>query len=355
MTTVADRLASERKRSERQRELRAAKRAARLAELARRKEEGVRKKRGVRDRLYSEYRMTPTKREVLVLLAQYRYLRTTSLIALLPHRHPQGLRATLRLLFDEGLITQPREAFKGYNSLITPNIYMLTEKGETHLHSIGIKPELIARIYRKKTDAPIRNFGHAMMISDGLSSIQAGTLDTPVEFIPWTRIIHEHQSFKALKLPFSFTHNNEYVQDRLTSDGLFGLRFADGKVSYFMYEAEHFNPIEPTRDYRRPSTLKKVLGYRDISKTKIYSQIGITNMRVVFLFPTATRCKHAVEMAERVLKKPTNLFLFGVIPVQEDILKAPPPMPELLTAPLARAGMEPKPLYTPVDCKDLPQ
>lgn len=188
MTTVADRLASERKRSERQRELRASKRAARLAELARRKEEGVRKKRGVRDRLYSEYRMTPTKREVLVLLAQYRYLRTTSLIALLPHRHPQGLRATLRLLFDEGLITQPREAFKGYNSLITPNIHMLTEKGETHLHAIGIKPELIARIYRKKTDAPIRNFGHAMMISDGLSSIQAGTLDTPVEFIPWTRI-----------------------------------------------------------------------------------------------------------------------------------------------------------------------
>lgn len=342
---VADRLAEERARAERLAAKRAEKKAAKQAAREQAQKERGRRKRGVRDKTRDTFVDTPGKRQVLVLLAQYRYLRTTSLIALLPHRHPQGLRDTLRRLLDEGLVEIPNEAFRGYSSLYTPNIYMLTEKGVRYLTERGLKPHQITRLYRQVTDAPVKNFAHAMMTCDALSSIHAGTIDTPVTFIPWTEIVARTTAPKPMKLPFKASHDGQYIQSAIVPDGLFGLRYSNEQVSFFALEAEHFNPIEPTRDLGRASTLKKLLAYRHIVSTKVFQhQLAIPNLRVLFVFPSKSRSEKARELATRLFSS-TNLFLFTDIPVQEDLIKAPPPMPELLTRPLDRAGLESVPLY----------
>ena len=57
------------------------------------------------------------------------------------------------------------------------------------------------------------------------------------------------------------------MKGKLVPDGLFGIRYPNGQVSFFALESENFNPIEP-KDLNRASTLKKLLAYHDIINKK---------------------------------------------------------------------------------------
>jgi hypothetical protein len=194
------------------------------------------------------------------------------------------------------------------------------------------------------TDGPIKNFGHAMMVCDTLASLHAGTLGTPVEFIPWTEIVARTTHVKPMKLPFKAEWKGQVLHSFVVPDGLFGLRYPNGQVSFFALECEHYNPIEP-KDLNRASFLKKLLAYRDIQRTKVFKdQLRIPNLRVLIVAPTKQRIAHMIELTERIATQ-SNLFLFHDIPVQEELLKAPPPFPELFTEEWCRAGLEATALY----------
>ena len=305
----------------------------------------TRRRRHTIDPSRSSYRMTPDKVDILELLAQYKYLRSHSIRALLPERSPRNLGNTLRIMFDHGLLTKPREQLRGYNNLYCPDIYMLTPKGEQVLIERGRSPLSITRLYRQATDGPIKNFSHAMMVCDTLSSIHAGTLHQPVEFISWTEIVARTDHENPMKLPCALRHNGEALDTYVVPDGLFGLRYPNGQVSFFALECEAQNPIEP-KTLKRASFLKKLLAYRDIAKTGVYkAQLKIPNLRVCVVAPTPQRIGTMMALTERIARS-SNLFLFHDIPVQEFLYKAPPPFPELLTEPWQRAGMDSIELYT---------
>lgn len=317
--------------------------------------EQKRRKRYTPDRSRTTFVDSAEKREILELLAQYKYLRSSSIQVLLPHRGFIGLRRTLRTLFDIGLLTKPDEQRKGYNSLHSPDIYMLTPKGERFLLDRNISPKTITRLYRKMTEGPVRNFAHSMMICDTLSSIQAGAKEAGVEFIPWTDVVARTDHPNPMKLPFSISHKqlkydaktrlwsidpsgkHETVSDHAISDGLFGLRYPDGNVSFFILEAEHGTPV-CSKTLHRNSYFRKFLAYRDIIKSEVYKdQLKIPNLRVLVVAPSANRISSMINVSELTVGS-TNAFLFHDIPVQEDLMRAPPPFPELFTAELRRVG-----------------
>lgn len=303
-------------------------------------EEVMRKPRHHRTRNNGNHRITENVIDVLMVLARYRYLRSSHLEALLPNRSADGLRRSLRRLYDHGYIDKPREQLRGYNNLYCSEIYMLDTKGQQLLSDRGLASPLITRLYRDRTDAPIRQFAHAMMICDTLASIEAGAIQAGITFIPWTEIVKDKKG-NPLKFPISIVHNHESHNGFLVPDGLFGLDYGDGKIAYFALEAEHYNPIRPT-NLKRASTLKKLLGYRDIVRNQVYKhQLGIGNLRVLVVAPNPTRTLHQVELLEELVGK-SHLFLFHPIPVQEELYKAPPPFPELFDAPWMRAGLEPE-------------
>ena len=218
---------------------------------------------------------------------------------------------------------------------------MLDTNGEKALLARGLTPPQVTRLYRDKSDAPVTQFAHAMMICDSLASIEAGVLHTDVAFIPWMKIVETAPVEKPLKFPIEIKHDGMSYSGFLNPDGLFGLRYSDGKTAYFALEAEHYNPIRPT-NLKRASTLKKLLGYRDIVRNQVYKhQLGIGNLRVLVVAPNPTRTLHQVELLEELVGK-SHLFLFHPIPVQEELYKAPPPFPELFDAPWMRAGLEPE-------------
>lgn len=300
-----------------------------------------RKHRHSRSRQQVSYIVTDNVLDILCLLARYKYLRSSSIHTLLPDRSRDGLLRTLRRMFDAGLIDKPLEQRRGYNNLYAPDIYMLDRDGEQALLERGVSPKAVTRLYRQATDGPIKNFAHAMMICDTLASLEAGARE---RLIPWTEIVARTDHPEPMKLACSITHTfgsrMEKLDTAIVPDGLFGIRYQDGKVAFFALECEHFNPIEPNT-LGRSSFLKKMLAYRDISRREEYkSQLKIPNLRVVVVGPTPTRIQHMKELAERLVGE-SNLFLFQSVPVQEEIMKAPPPFPELFNTPWLRAGLPP--------------
>jgi hypothetical protein len=300
-----------------------------------------RKKRYTRSRKQEAFVVTPYVLEVLSLLARYKYLRANTIQALLPHRSEDGLRRTLRRMFDAALVEKPREQFRGYNSIYCPDIYMLDRDGEQALLDRGVNPLAVTRLYREATDGPIKNFAHAMMITDAMASVEVGARD---RLIPWTEVVARTTHPNPLKLECTIRHRfgerTETLDTAIIPDGFFGVRYEDGKVAFLALEAEHFNPIEPTT-LRRSSFLKKVLAYRNIIERQEYKkQLNVPNMRVLVVAPTAQRIQHMIELVERLVGQ-SNLFLFAVIPVQERDFKVKDPETNLFERPLLRAGLPP--------------
>lgn len=303
-----------------------------------------RRKRYARDRAAGRTPIVITShaKDVLRLLARYRYLRASFIGQLLPNRSKDGLSRTLRRLFDHAYIDKPTEQRRGYNDLYCSDIYEIDKKGIEYLKD---EPFEITRLYRHKTDAPIKNFAHSMMICDAMASIEIGLQSSPHELITWQEIIARTDHPKPMKLPCHLKHTfpngqTETNDTFIIPDGLFGIRMPDGQSSFFALEAEHFNPIEPT-NLSRASFLKKLIGYRDISRSGVYKkQLNIPNLRVLIVAPSEARMKHMIELTERIAGS-SNLFLFTHVPVQEELLKAPPPFPELVLSHWHRAGIEP--------------
>ncbi len=71
---------------------------------------------------------TKEARDVLLCLARYKYLRSSHLCTL-TNRQRLAMNQTLRRWFDKRLIDKPKEMRRGYNSLYSCDIYMLTDKG----------------------------------------------------------------------------------------------------------------------------------------------------------------------------------------------------------------------------------
>lgn len=314
------------------------------------KKETMRKSRHSRVRVSGNHQITPELLGVLLVLSRYKYLRTNHLIELLPERSKDGLRRTLRRAFDNGYLLRPKEARRGYNSHYCCEVYSLDTKGEQLLADRGLAPAQVTRLHRDKSDAPHKQFAHAMMICDTLASIEIGAKHAEVTFIPWTDIVARCTDEKPLSLPYTITHTfgdrTETLTKNAIPDGLFGITYEDGKTAYFALEAEHYNPIEPTT-LHRTSTLRKLLSYRDIVSKQVYKQkLQIGNLRVLVVAPTPAKSIHQMELLERLVGK-SHLFLFHPVPVQEELLQSPPPFPELFTANWHRAGLDPERIDAP--------
>lgn len=287
------------------------------------------------------HRVTPDLLNLLELLARYKYLRSSFIYALLDAGE-EGIKKQLRLRRTQGYIYRPSEQLRAYNNLWCHKILALTDMGEETLIARGRHPLRITRLDRKPSFWPARNFAHSMMICDTLASIELGLRGTGARLIPWTEIVQNASGDDPMRLPFSFTYKNEFVKSTLVPDGLFGIEYPDKTISYFALETENGQPLTRS-NFKDGSTLKKALAYKDIISTKAYKQMGCSNLRVLFVYGNETRAAHAADIAHEATGK-TEKFRFTHIPIQELLLHAPPPFPDLVTREWYTAGKERKPL-----------
>jgi hypothetical protein len=145
-----------------------------------------------------------------------------------------------------------------------------------------------------------------------------------------------------------FCFNGEVRPYTLVPDGVFGLRYPDGKTAYFAIEAEHNKPHERFDDddptSTQSSTKKKIKHYRDIDWKTVYNGLGIGNMRVLVVAPTPTQIENKFKVGRKVVKE-SHLFLGHWLPTVsgQDV----PTLPEILSAPWLRIGLPPEHINAP--------
>ena len=271
------------------------------------------------------YRITQTVIDVLTLLARYRYLRKSFIDDLLADRSQQGMNRTLKRMLDVGLIARPRAQYRGYNSLHCCRIYEITTKGWQCLRDRDVSQ--VTHLVRTRQDGPPKQFTHAMMICDALASIEIGVHEAGHDFIPLGAILERTSAPHPLRLPCRVAGRNAYI----TPDGVFGIR-QSGKACFYAFEAEHYNPVWPAKDLRRASFRRKVLAYAQIAQSRPYrDRLNIPNLHYLFVFPSEARAQTAFDCASSAFSE-TDFFqrlYVTAIPVQEELLHAPPPFPEL--------------------------
>ncbi len=275
--------------------------------------------------------ITPMDREIFWWLSRYKYLRT-SMIEGLTGRSRRSLNKSLERLRNHGLIQVSQQTKDGF-LLNRSYVYMLSEKGESELFDL---PPRAVNINYNDPNAVRSVYKHSLYICDFVASMEIAVRNAGLEFITQDEILQRaNQSNFFMKT----NYNGKEVEVR--PDALFGVRYKNGKVNFFMVEVENQNPKDP-RNTNRSSFAHKVKTYKQVGAERGYEHLGIAGFRVLTVFTH----KGAVENSLEIIKKyshdnQSKMFLVQTQPVETNIYKDQQPFPELFTGEWHRGGLPP--------------
>lgn len=277
--------------------------------------------------------------EVLELIYQFRALRSSHIEMHLPHRHSKGLRHSLRLMFDHGLLDKQR------CGLYECDTYILTGKGSDVLAGRDLPPRFVFLDGGLEINLS-QEWEHSMMTIDLLSNLKAGADRAGYRLIAAEEIF-EHATCQR---PFVLPRHTTY-RDRKTGaiepytmipDGFVAVEHPNGKQANFVIEAEHNKANSRFDDNdinsRQSSTRKKIAHYRDVDWRQVYQNLGIRNCRVLITAPTEQQIANKFKAARTVTEE-SHLFLGQAVPVvgERDVSTKP----ELFHEPWLRIGLPP--------------
>ena len=197
-------------------------------------------------------------------------------------------------------------------------------------------------------------FPHALMICSTLASLEIGANATRgVRFITWKEILAKAPKetrfsknpwlFPEIAITYDFPNGRQSEPVRLKPDcPPFGFEYDTLKGKFYTFailEAERSNKAW-SKNLKDTSWLKKALGYQELRRRGLLlSHFDLPNLFIVVTAPTQG---HIETMKALVLeltdKSGSDMFLFSRIPVYARHYETLPPMPELFTQSLQRAG-----------------
>lgn len=297
--------------------------------------------------------LTPRDLAVFSLLARYRYLRSTDLHAFVGGAYqseegslPRACRGEKRfverlgaLYHDGRYINRPKAQWECADARCMPVIYELDERGREALREADASTTLSSRTvadHGAGTGAD-RHFRHSLMVCETLASIELATREEPApgvgsrtRFVSWQEI----QAKEGLRGGPIMSAGSTTV----IPDGLFGIEYQgnDAARSYrfFALEVERRNRVDSTKP-SQTSWRGKVLAYREIVARKGYTALGIPNLLVLAVAPSAAHIESMKKVVMDVTDgKGSALFLFRAVPEMTR------PVPKLFTGMWERAGRE---------------
>lgn len=290
------------------------------------------------------WRERPIDLAILTLLARYRFLRGTSVQALVD-RPVQTTNYSLRKLYDLGFIDKTSNQPGTRNNPYYSDIYQISPKGLAHLSDT---PDTVTNLGYIDLKEPVRHFSHTMMICDALAGIEAAVNQSDCTFIPQGEIV-TRAKVESLSLPYSikwrFDGRLETRTSKITPDGVFGIKYPNGQSRLYLLEAEHFSPASRTT-LKSSSTLRKVLAYISI-RDRRELVFGKSAFHVLFVYPTLERTYSARDIIKDTVGQ-QDMFLFQHQPVIEMELKNIRPKLELFNGEWLRAGTSPASINIPV-------
>ena len=255
--------------------------------------------------------LTERDRQIVRLVYEHRFLRSSQIVTLVGGSQQQLLRR-LTLLYHHGFLERPRAQIDYYHQAGSRQIiYGLGNKGGTLLKqelggvlrkvSWGEKNRAVGRIFLE----------HALLVSDVMVALELGCRERGI------RLLTENDLALAGKRPsFRWRVN---IQSRLKlgviPDRVFALEFPDSvgneQRTYFFLEADRGTMPVTRRNLSQTSFHRKQLAYAATWEQDLHRTLfGFHRFRVLTVTASADRVKSLVEACSQ-LERGHGLFLFA--------------------------------------------
>lgn len=286
--------------------------------------------------------LSPRDIEIFGLLDRYRYLRSSFICAFFPDADRTGLVKRLGDLFHEGYLDRPVQQYQYANARYQPAVYELNDRSAAVLQELGHGLE------RRRTSVT-RHFAHAVMISDILASIELGTRQAPLRFIPASEIVArapDSADDTPMELRASILYEARTLEVTIVPDALFGLEYQNVKGNayrFFALEADRNTmPVSRAR-LEQSSYLRKLLAYREVLAREIHRRrLGIPNLFILTVTQSDAHKRNLMQLLKKMTGgKGSTAFMFKTMGSLGDAMKAPLPTPHMLFEPWERQGHSP--------------
>lgn len=250
-------------------------------------------------------------REIIRLVHQHRFLRSTHVTALVAGSSAHLLRR-LQLLYHHGYLERPRAQLTYYQPGSRHIVYGLGNKGGALL-----KQDLGAAFRKISWSEKNRSVGrvflaHTLLVSDVMVAIELACRTSDRVWL----ISQEELKGPDKPLPFRWrVQVNPRLKLGVVPDQVFALEYADqqGKSqrSYFFLEADRGTMPIKRRSLSQTSFYRKLLAYEATwTQSLHHTRFGFHRFRVLTVTTTAARVESLVNACTK-MKRGHGLFLFA--------------------------------------------
>lgn len=290
--------------------------------------------------------LTQRDLEIFRLLARYRYLRSTYIHAFVGGNKTKLIERLGHLYHEAGYLDRPEQQWEAVNARYMPVAYELGERARYVLADAG-------QGVPRRTDRA-RQYRHEALVCQIVASIELESRAIAgIRFISWEEILRSPKmpaatpdSFNPKAISARTGNAGSPCETELVPDALFGIEYeTGGKKSFRFFALEADRNTEPVirRDNRQSSYARKIAQYEDIIRQALFrTRWGLPNL-LVLTVTTSDRHMHALLQGAQqcACREIADHFLFRSVSRGAAGECIAGPIPNLLTAPWQRPGLEP--------------
>jgi hypothetical protein len=266
-------------------------------------------------------RLTDDDLEIIRHIAKHRFLRSTHLAQLMPHRSYKKLLERLGALYHNGFVDRPRAQLDYYSIAgSAPIVYALGNRGALVLaERDGMDRTQVDWTWKNRSVG--RPFiEHALLTSDVMVAAKCVTRRHPdIKLMDARHVLAgapetTQSAANPFKLKTRTNHNAKQIDLSVVPDAVFGFDFTqDRKRKYFFLEADRATMPIVRADLNQTSYYRKLIAYlAGGGKANTFgTHFGIGNFRVLTVTTSRERTTTMIEALKELTRGAgSSQFLF---------------------------------------------
>ena len=269
----------------------------------------------------SPLRLTSDDLAILRAVAHHRFLRSTHLVRLLPHRSAQKIIERLANLYHAGFLDRPRAQINYFASTgSAPIIYALGNKGAEIVAGFEHVPPPLTDWTDKNRAVKRPYIEHALLLADLMLALEVGSRDHgAIEFVGGDSLLGSLPTgTKRNDTPWTMTARLAQGGRRhpisVVPDAVFALHFNEpDRRSFFFVEADRATMPIARSDMSQSSFRRKLLAYLAAQQEKQHvERFGFSNVRVLTITTSTERVASMLAAVREITGgRGSGMFLFA--------------------------------------------
>ncbi len=281
-------------------------------------------------------RLTGDDIAILRAVAHHRFLRSTHVARLLPHRSARKIIERLTGLYHAGFLDRPRAQINYFASTgSAPIVYALGNKGAEIVAAIEHVPPPLTDWTDKNRAVKRPYIEHALLLADLMLPLEVGSRDNgAIKFVGGGALLASLPTgTKRHDSPWTMTarlaQGGRRAAISVVPDAVFALHFKEfDQRSFFFVEADRATMPITRSDMSQSSFRRKLLSYLAAHNEKQHvERFGFSNLRVLTLTTSSERVASMLDVVREITSgRGSGMFLFadvGMIAANPDPFTTP--------------------------------